>query len=69
MSGARASGRSAATRSGANPRSRAEKATHYRHYADQFRALSEGEQNRARRAQLAKLARHYTELARGQTRL
>jgi hypothetical protein len=63
MSGARASGRSAATHSGANPRSRAEKVAHYRHYADQFRVLAAGEESRQRRTELGKLARRYAQLA------
>ena len=63
MSGARALGRSAGAPSGANPRSRAERAAHYRYYADQFRVLAEGEDSQRRRTELTKLARHYAELA------
>jgi hypothetical protein len=46
-----------------DPRSRRERASHYRHYAAQFRVLADDEQSQARRAQLAKLARLYAELA------
>jgi len=45
MSGARASGRKTVVHSGANPRSRAERAAHYGHYADQFRVLADDEPN------------------------
>jgi hypothetical protein len=63
MSAARRSGRSAGARSGPNPQSGADQAAHYRHYAAQFRGLAEDEQSKARRAQLAKLARRYAQLA------
>ena len=59
----RASGETACRRAKANPRSRTERASHYRHYAAQFRILAEAEQSRTRRARLAKLARQYAELA------
>jgi len=63
MSRARASEEIAGTRARGNPRSRAERASYYRHYAAQFRDLAEDEQGRARRAKLAKLARQYAKLA------
>jgi len=63
MSGARASGRSAGAHSGANPRSRAERAAHYRYYAGQFRLLADGECGQRRRMELTKLARRYAQLA------
>ena len=63
MSGARALGRSAGAPSGANPRSRAERAAHYRYYADQFRVLADGEDSQRRRTELTKLVRRYTQLA------
>jgi hypothetical protein len=63
MSRARASGRSAEAPSGANPRSRAERAAHYRHYADQFRVLADDALSQPQRAELAKLARRYAQLA------
>ena len=59
----RRSGRSAGAHSGANPQSGTERAAHYRHYAAQFRGLAGNEQSGARRAQLAKLARRYAQLA------
>jgi hypothetical protein len=63
MSGARSSRRSAGSRNEANPRSRAERAEHYRYYADQFRVLADGEDNQRRRTELTKLARRYSQLA------
>ena len=63
MPQARASGETANRRAKGNPRSRTERASHYRHYAAQFRILAEDEPSRARRAKLARLARHYAELA------
>jgi len=63
MSGARSSGRSTGAHSRANPRSRAERAAHYRYYADQFRVLADGEDSQRRRTELTKLARRYTQLA------
>ena len=63
MSQARASGRSAEAPSGANPRSRAERAAHYRHYADQFRVLADDALSQPQRTELAKLARRYAQLA------
>jgi hypothetical protein len=59
----RASGETAATRTKGNPRSRGERAAHYRHYAAQFRGLADDEQSQARCARLARLARRYEELA------
>ena len=63
MSGARASGRSGGAHGRANPRSRAERAAHYRHYADQFRVLADDEPNPPLRLELTKLARRYAQLA------
>ena len=63
MSGVRVSGRSAGVRSEANPRSRAERAAHYRHYADQFSVLVDDEQSQPQRTKLTKLARRYAQLA------
>jgi hypothetical protein len=63
MSGARSSGRSTGAHSRANPRSRAERAAHYRSYADQFRVLADGEDSQRRRTELTKLARRYAQLA------
>jgi len=63
MSGARASGRKTVVHSGANPRSRAERAAHYGHYADQFRVLADDEPNPPLRTELTKLARRYAQLA------
>jgi hypothetical protein len=59
----RASGQIVEWRAKGNPRSRGERAAHYRHYAAQFRVLAEDEQNRAQRTKLARLARLYAELA------
>jgi len=36
---------------------------HYRHYADQFRVLADGEDSQRRRTELTKLARRYAQLA------
>ena len=63
MSGARSSRKGAGAHSRANPRSLAERAAHYRYYADQFRVLAEGEDSQRRRTELTKLARRYTQLA------
>jgi len=63
MSQTRASGKIADTRAKGNPRSRSERASHYRRYAAQFRVLADDEKSKARRAKLAKLARLYAELA------
>jgi len=63
MSRAQASGRSAEAQSGANPRSRAERAAHYRHYAEQFRGLAEDAVSQSQHTELAKLARRYAQLA------
>jgi hypothetical protein len=63
MSGARSSGKGSGPESRANPRSPAERAAHYRHYADQFRVLAEGEDSQRRRTELTKLARRYAQLA------
>ena len=63
MSGTRASGRTAPAQSGVNPRSRAERAAHYRHYADQFRVLAKDEPSPPLRAELTRLARRYAQLA------
>jgi hypothetical protein len=63
MSQARASRTSAVARSGINPQSRAERAAHYRHYADQFRVLADDEPSPPLRAELTKLARRYAQLA------
>jgi len=63
MSRIRASGKTADTHAKGNPQSRAERAAHYRRYAAQFRVLGDDEQSDARRAQLAKLARRYADLA------
>ena len=59
----RASGEIADTPARGNPRSRAERASYYRRYADQFRVLADDEKSKARRAKLAKLAWLYAELA------
>jgi hypothetical protein len=63
MSRTRALGEIADRCAKGDPRSRAERTSHYRHYAAQFRVLADDEQSQARRAQLAKLARLYAELA------
>ena len=63
MSGARSSRKGAGAHSRANPRSPAERAAHYRYYADQFRVLADGEDSQRRRTELAKLARRYAQLA------
>ena len=63
MSRTRASGEIADTHARGNPRSRAERASHYRDYAAQFRVLADDEQSKARRAKLAELAQLYAELA------
>jgi hypothetical protein len=63
MSGARSSKKGAGAQSRANPRSRAERAAHYRYYADQFRVLADGEDSQRRRTELTKLARRYAQLA------
>jgi hypothetical protein len=42
---------------------RAERAAHYWHYAAEFQVLADDEQDKSRRAQLAKLARQYAKLA------
>jgi len=59
----RASGEVADTRARGNPRSRAERASHYLDYAAQFRVLADDEQSEARRVELAKLAQRYAQLA------
>jgi hypothetical protein len=70
MSRVPASRRSAEAQSGANPRSRAERAAHYRHYADQFRVLADDTLSQAQHTELAKLARRYAQLAaRNRTKL
>jgi hypothetical protein len=63
MSRTRAWGEVADRRARGNPQSQAERASHYRDYAAQFRVLADDEQSRARRARLAKLARRIAELA------
>jgi hypothetical protein len=63
MSRTQASGKIADRRASGNPQSRAERGSHYRHYAAEFRVLADDEQNRPRRTKLAKLARRYAELA------
>ena len=65
MSRTHASGAIADTPARGNPRSRAERASHYRRYAAQFRVLADDEQSKARRGKLTKLARRYAELAAG----
>ena len=62
MSRTRVSGEIADTHA-RGPRSRAERASYYRHYAAQFRVLADDEQSKARRAKLAELAQLYAELA------
>jgi hypothetical protein len=63
MSRTRASGEIADTHATGNPRSRAERATYYRHYAAQFQVLADDERSKARRAKLAELAQLYAALA------
>jgi len=63
MSGIQASGKIAAASATGNPQSRAERASHYRCYAAQFRVLADDEQSNARRLKLAKLARRDADLA------
>ena len=63
MSRTRASREIADTQASGDPRSPAQRTSHYRHYAGQFRVLAGDEQSKARRAQLAKLARRYSGLA------
>ena len=65
MSRTHASGAIADTQARGNPQSRAERASHYRRYAAQFRVLADDELSNARRVKLAKLARRYAELATG----
>jgi hypothetical protein len=65
----RASGRSTEAQSGANPRSRAERAAHYRHYADQLRVLADDVLSQPQHTELAKLARRYAQLAERNTKL
>jgi hypothetical protein len=48
---------------GGRGNARAERAAHYRRYAAEFQILADDEQDKSRRAQLAKLARAYAKLA------
>ena len=63
MSGAQALGEIADPLATGNSQSRAERAAHYRHYADQFQVLADDERNKSRRAKLLRLALRYEELA------